>query len=137
MNEPTQGEVAEVILQRYFIAMNTGDAEAALGLFTEDAIRLDTAVPELIKVGKAQIAPGLWARVADHIQIETSEYQGEKNHAQCMAAVSTDYGRRLGFAPVIEKAEIFVELGKIKQFIVTVSPESLERIKAAEQQQAK
>jgi hypothetical protein len=132
-DDPTKATTPQAILQRYFAAMNAGDAQGALALFADDAVRLDTAVPEQVKAGKAAIAPGLLARVADHIQIESSEYQAEGNCARCLATVWTDYGRRLGFAPVVEVAEVIVEAGKIKRFAVTVLPESLARIKAAEQ----
>lgn len=121
------------ILQQYYAALNAGEVDAALSLFAEDAVRFDTATPELVKVGKREIAPGLRARVRDNIQIEASEYQGSRNQTFCKAIVWTDYGRRLGFAPVEELAEVLTEGRQIKRFSVTVLPESLARIKAVEQ----
>jgi hypothetical protein len=135
MDEQAENTIAEAVLKRYFAAMNAGDANAALALFADDAVRFDTAVPELSKSGLAAIEAGLRARVADQIQIEPGEYQSCGNSARCMARVFTNYGRRLGFAPVVERAEIIVEGGQIKRFTVTVMPDSLERIKSAELRQ--
>jgi hypothetical protein len=125
----------ELILKRYFAAMNAGDTDTALALFADDAVRLDTAEPHLTVVGRSQIERGLIARVADHIYIETSEYQVQENRASCLAKVFTDYGRRLGFAPVVEVAEIVVGDDVIQRFTVTVTPESLARIQRAEAHQ--
>jgi hypothetical protein len=135
VDEQIAGNIAEDVLRKYFAAMNVGDANAALSLFADDAVRLDTAVPKQAQVGKAQIEPGLHARVADHIHTETSEYQGIGNRASCLARVFTDYGRRLGYAPVVETVEVTIEAGKIKRFSVMVMPESLARIEEAELRQ--
>ena len=132
--DTTEGTIAEDILRRYFAAMNAGHAEQALALFADDAVRLDTATPNRAIIGKAQIERGVRARINDQIQIMASDYQSDGNSARCMATVYTNYGRRGGFAPVNEIAEIIVEAGKIQRFTITVLAESLERIQAAEQQ---
>ena len=135
MNKPAASSTPAALLQRYFAAMNAGDADTALALFADNAVRFDSAAPGPAKIGRAAIEPGLRARVADQIQIETSDYQTLGNSARCIALVSTNYGRRLGFAPVVESAEIVVEGEKIKRFTVTVTADSLARIMAAERRQ--
>lgn len=123
------------VLKGYYLAMNTGDLESALALFHDRAIRLDTAIPDKIVEDSSQIESGLRARIADHIVIEASDYQVRDNVVTCFARVSTDYARRLGFAPIEETVEVLVEDGLIQRFAVTVTPESLERIAAAEAMQ--
>ncbi|MBV7330621.1 nuclear transport factor 2 family protein [Chloroflexi bacterium TSY] len=125
-------EDPELLLKRYFMAMNTGNSEDAVALFAEDAVRLDTATPDHQVIGKAQIAKGIAARINDNIHIEASDFEAQDNHARCLAKVWTDYGRRMGFAPVIETAQIVVKDRMIQRFTVTVTPESLNRIRDAE-----
>lgn len=122
----------ELVLRRYYEAMNAGDVDSALALFADDAIRMDSATPHLAVTGKTQIKTGLVARIADRIYIVADGYQVNENVVNCMARVSTGYGRRLGFAPVEEAVEVIVEAGFIKRFVVTVTPESLARIHAVE-----
>src|SRR5690242_8366168 len=106
MSENRPGLTPVEILQSYYRAMNAGKVDEALALFAEDAIRLDSAAPERLVQGKAQIGKGIAARIADHIAIEAHDYQVQGNVVTCIAKASTDYGRRLGFAPVEEAVEV-------------------------------
>ena len=120
------------VLMRYYEAMNSGDINSALALFDADAIRLDTATPNTRIKGREQISAGIRARIADHISVTATDYQVKGETVTCSAAVSTDYARRLGFAPVEEEVEVTVKNGLIVRFVVIVTPESLERIRVAE-----
>jgi hypothetical protein len=124
----------EVLLRNYYAAMNAGDAETAIAQFANDAIRKDISIAASHKVvtGKAGIAAGIQARIADNIHIEARNFQVAGNKVTCTASVSTDYGRRLGFAPIEETAEIIIEAGKIQIYTVELTPESVVKVQAAE-----
>ena len=52
-------------------------------------------------------------------------WKGERYTVTCMASVSTDYGHRVGFAPVEEAVEVILnQNGEIKEFTVMVTPDS-------------
>jgi hypothetical protein len=137
MKMPTTGSLMtpDQVLKAYYLALNSGDLESALALFHDRAVRLDTAVPGRIIEGRAQIEGGLRARIADHIAVEATGYQVQGNTVTCFAKVYTDYARRLGFAPVEEKVEVIIDDGLIRSFAITVTPESLARIAAAQANQ--
>ena len=90
------------------------------------------AEPEQIVARPEQIAAGIKARVDDNIEVEAWNFQVEGNKVTCKARVSTDYGRKVGYAPIEETVEVIVDQGKIKEFTVTVIPESYSKMEAAE-----
>ncbi|MEM7342600.1 MAG: hypothetical protein AAF485_00015 [Chloroflexota bacterium] len=136
MPEQAQALNPETVLKRYYEAMNQGQAEDAYALFAANAIRRERfqSAPDNVVTDPTHIKAGITARGKDNIVIEAWDFQVDGNKVTCMAKVWTDYGRKAGFAPVEERVEVIVDsYGKIKDYAVMVTPESLARMEAAEQ----
>ena len=135
MSKNTQQLSPEVILKRYYAAMNTGQADVAYALFAAEAVRREQFISaaDLIVTGPERIEAGIKARIEDNIVVEAWDFQAEGNKVTCMARISTDYGRQVGYAPIEERVAVIVVHGKIKDFTVAVTPESYSRMEAAEE----
>jgi hypothetical protein len=117
------------VVAAFDAALNAGDVEATLALFSDDAVvRTQTAT----HTGKEQVRRLFQELVADRFQFESSNRRVLGDTETHAAKVSRDEWRRLGIVPLDASAEVVVQEGKIRSFTVTYSAESLARLQAAQ-----
>ncbi len=110
-------------------ALNAGNADAALALFTDDAVVKSSSATY---TGKQQIAAWLGPNLAQHIHVDligSRQVNGEtETH---FAKVTTDATRKVGVT-LEGSATSVVHTGKITSYTFAFTPESLARLQAAQ-----
>jgi hypothetical protein len=125
----------ESVIRGYINAANTGDVEAALSFWADDATY--TVLPAAFTgqstfVGKTQIRPLIEAFAAQHSRSEIQEpllVDGERVSGRFRSAV--DSFRQLGIEALESTAGAVVRDGKIQTATYRFTPESVARLEAA------
>jgi ketosteroid isomerase-like protein len=113
-------------------AVNAGRLEAALALFSDDAVVTFPSQPEPNRfAGKEQIRNWLQSEISEGIYMEAGEWQAEGERVMWTGRISLAAWREQGIAPLEGHAEAIVRGGQIVSFMYAVSPESLARMQQA------
>ena len=117
------------VVDAFDATLNAGNVEATLALFAPDAvIRTQGGTYR----GTAQIRSLLSELVAQHISFDSANHQVNGDTEKHSSNVSRDDWRSWGIAWLDATAEVVVQGGKIRSFTVTYTPDSLERLQAAQ-----
>lgn len=116
------------VMQAYDVALSSGDVEAALALFAEDAV-LDIRQGQLI--GKEQIRTWLAQVVAQNSRIEVVDRQVEGDKVTWRTLFFRKDIESLQNEPLEANAEAVVQEGRIKSFSSLFTPEAQAKLDAA------
>jgi ketosteroid isomerase-like protein len=116
------------VMQAYDVALSTGDVEAALALFADDAV-LNVRQGQLI--GKEQIRTWLAQVVAQNSRIEVVDRQVEGDKVTWRTLFFRKDIESSQNEPLEANAEAIVQDGQIKSFSSLFTPEAQARLDAA------
>jgi polyhydroxybutyrate depolymerase len=123
-----------LVIKALVDALNTGDVEAAIAFYADDALRTQQPPPagqSGIWTGKEQVRGFVKGLVADHFSVELSNLKAAGDKITYTCTFSTDTYRKLGIAPLVAVEEAVLDKSKIKSQPVTITPESVAKIQAA------
>jgi ketosteroid isomerase-like protein len=109
-------------------ALNRGDVEGALALFSEDAV----VTTQGTRAGRAALRELFAQLVAEHVQLESSNQRVVGETETHTARVWRDAWRALGVAPLEADAQVLVREGTIRSLIVEYTQAALARLQAAQ-----
>ena len=113
-------------------AVNAGRLEAALALFSDEAVATFPGLPEPNRfAGKEQIRSWLQSDISEGIHVDASERQAQGERVTWTGRISLAAWRERGIAPIEGMAEAIVRDSRIVSFTYAVSPESLVRMQQA------
>jgi ketosteroid isomerase-like protein len=113
-------------------AVNAGRLEAALALFSDDAVATFPSQPEPNRfAGKEQIRNWLQSDISEGIHVESSERQADGERVVWTGRISLAAWRERGIAPIEGKGEAIIRDDRIVSFTYAVLPESLARMQQA------
>lgn len=116
-------------------ALNAGDVNAAMALFTADAVvKLVPALPPGSPdtfTGAEEIRAWFEELVAMNFEIGIEVLQVEGDTVTTRTSTWVDATREMGVAPLVATEVYTVQDGKIKGFTWTISDESLAKVQAA------
>ena len=110
-------------------AENAHDVERTVALFADDAV-VETPFGNF--TGMDQIRKFIQGLVAGNIQTVGRDYRASGDQVSFISAATTDDFRRMGVAPVDFRIEGTVREGKIRRWVVTLTPESAAKLQAAQ-----
>ncbi|MBL7183251.1 MAG: nuclear transport factor 2 family protein [Anaerolineae bacterium] len=123
------------VVTALYEACNAGDVDAALALFTDDAVvKLVPALPPGSPdtyTGKEELRAWLEGLVAMNWEGEFEILQVEGDTVTTRLTSWADPTREIGIAPLVATEVYTVQDGKIKGFTWTLSDESLAKVQAA------
>jgi hypothetical protein len=111
-------------------AFNSGDVDAMMALFTDDAV-VNLAFFDETYSGAEEIRAWFEELAADNfeIQIEVLQVDGDKVYTE--TTTWSDFTRELGIAPLVATEVYTVEGDKIKGFTWTPTDESVDKLMEA------
>jgi len=117
------------VVDAFDAALNAGNVEATVALFAPDAV---IRTQGRVYAGTGQIRALFTELVAQHIRFDSADHKVTGDTETHTATVSRDDWRNLGIAWLDASAEVVLQAGKIRTFTVTYTPDSLERLQAAQ-----
>ncbi len=115
-------------------ALNSGDLEAALACFADDAdyelTRVPPAQPDTVK-GREQLRAWFEELATQHLRVEVEVLLTEGDLVTTETRTWSDSTRQLGVAPLVATERYLVQEGKIRSAIRTIRPESIAKLQAA------
>jgi len=125
-------EGASVVLA-FDEANNAHDINAALAVLADDAVvYFPGQPPPNVLTGKEQIREWLELdNYADNVHVESRNFKIVGDKVTFITTISVDSWRKMGIDSLESASEAVVQGGKIKSFTVNLTPESLEKLKAA------
>jgi len=125
----------EEVLAAMEDALNAGDVDTAMALFTDDAVvKLVPAIPPSSPdtyTGAEEIRAWFEELVAMNFEIHIEVLEVEGDTVTTRTSTWVDPTREMGVAPLVATEVYTVQAGKIKGFTWTISDESLAKIQAA------
>jgi len=109
-------------------AINAGDVDVAVATFADDAV---FTTPTGSFKGKDQIRSAIMADVANHVQIEATNFQVAGDKVTYSFKQSNDRLRGLGIDFINGNSEAIIQNGKIMSLAGTLTPESRAAIQKA------
>jgi hypothetical protein len=120
---------AQLTLQRYVDAQNAGDLEAALELWADDGMIINTRGRSV--TGKEKLRGFIEGNIRRKIHQKPESIQEAGNKLTWVNRESNDSYRRLGVAPVQQNSEMVVEGAKIRSLINYLPADEIARIEQA------
>jgi ketosteroid isomerase-like protein len=123
-----------MVVRRYYAVLAAKDADAAAALLADGVERIGILGPDVeprITKGKDHLIARIRLMIDDNAEVEAREFHVAGNRVTCIASVATDTIRSEGVAPLEETAEFIVVDGKIQSYRVTLTSESIAKLKAA------
>jgi hypothetical protein len=121
------------VLQAREAALSSGDADAVLRLFADDAVVV-TSSGRLLS-GKEQIAGWVKDQVNRQQREEAGARQVQGSKLTWAGKVHRDDWKKLGVSPLDVRQDAIVDGGRIRFFNTTFVSESAERLEAARKKQ--
>ena len=132
---PTPTPIPQAVASTLEEALNAGDVDAAMALFTADAVvKLVPALPPGSPdtfTGAEEIRAWFEELVAMNFEIGIEVLQVEGDTVTTRTSTWVDATREMGVAPLVATEVYTVQAGKIKGFTWTISDESLAKVQAA------
>jgi ketosteroid isomerase-like protein len=126
-----------VVIGDYVAAVNAGDLDAILALYSDDAFHI--ALPSAdgshgVCVGKEQFRMWYEQSLAngDRVAVEDDSIAVDGNQATFVAKISSEPWTKLGLKSLDATSEIVVIDGQIMTHVVVLTPESVRQLQAAE-----
>jgi hypothetical protein len=126
-----QDTQADAVLKAREAALATGDLDAVLRLFADDAIVVTSSGRFLI--GTEQIRGWVQDQVARRQREEAGSRYSQGNKPSWAGKVYREDWHKLGVSPLDVTQDAIIEGDKIKFFNTTFTPESAARLQAARQ----
>jgi hypothetical protein len=130
-----QTPTAEDVLKTRETALTSGDSDAVLRLFADDAVVVTSSGRLLI--GKEQIAVWVKDQVNRQQREEAGARQVQGNKLTWSGKVHRDDWKTLGVSPLEVRQDAIVENGRIRFFNTTFVPDSADRLESARKKQQK
>jgi hypothetical protein len=124
------------VIEAYLAAVNTGDLEAILALYADDAVHIFLPTPDGsagVCLGKEQFTTWYEQSLAnsDRVELEDGTLAVDDNQATFLAQISSEPWRKLGLETLTAKADLVVIDGRIMTHVVTLTPESVRQLQVA------
>ena len=124
------------LIEAYVAAVNSGDLEAILALYADDAFHIALPSPDGsagVCVGKDQFRMWYEQSLAngDRIEVDDGALAVDGNQAIFVARLSSEPWSKLGVDALEATSEIVVIDGRIMTHVVVLTPESVRRLRAA------
>ena len=124
------------VIAAYLAAVNTGDLEAILDLYADDAVHIFLPTPDGsagVCHGKAQFRMWYEQSLAngDRVELEDGTVAIDGNQATYLTRISSEPWRALGLESLEAKADLVVIDGHIATHLVTLTPDSVRALQAA------
>jgi len=124
------------VIEAYLAAVNTGDLEAILDLYADDAVHIFLPTPDGsagVCLGKEQFTMWYEQSLAngDRVAIEDGTLAVDGNQASFVTHITSDPWRTLGLEALEAQADLVVIDGRIMTHVVTLTPESVRTLRAA------
>jgi hypothetical protein len=118
------------VLQAMGDALNTGDVDAAMALFTDDA-EVTLAFFEETYTGAEEIRTWFEGLVAANFEIQLEVLQAEGDTVTTKTTTWIDFTRQMGIAPLVAEEVYTFQNGKITGFTWTPTDETVTKIQSA------
>lgn len=132
---PSPTPAPQVLVGTLEEALNAGDVDAAMALFTADAVvKLAPALPPGSPdtfTGAEEIRTWFEQLVAMNFEIHVEVLQVEEDTVTTRTSTWVDATREMGVAPLVATEVYTIQAGKIEGFTWTISDESLAKVQAA------
>ena len=117
------------VLQRYVDAINAGDTDAALALWSADGVMTNTRGRTI--TGRENLRRFIQGNIAGKQRLDLESVQTVGDKVTWNNRESNDSYRKLGVAPVQITAELLIQDGMIKSWVAYFPPSEITRIEQA------
>ena len=130
------GDDPSAVIDSYIAAVNTGDLEAILELYADDAVHIFLPTPDGsagVCLGKEMFTKWYAQSLAngDRVELEDSTLAVDGNQATFLTRISSAPWRTVGLEALEAKADLVVIDGRIMTHVVSLTPESVRALQAA------
>jgi hypothetical protein len=125
-----QGTDQVAVLQAMEEALNTGDVDAAMALFTDDAV-VTLAFFEETYTGAEEIRVWFEELVAGNFELQLEILKTDGDTVTTKTTTWIDFTREMGIAPLVAEEVYTFQNGKITGFTWTPTDETVAKIQAA------
>jgi ketosteroid isomerase-like protein len=124
------------VIEAYLAAVNTGDLDAILKLYADDAVHIFLPTPD----GSAGVCLGksnfrMWYEQSlangDRVELEDGTLAVDGNQASFVTHISSEPWRKLGLETLEAQADLVVIEGRIMTHVVSLTPESVRALQTA------
>jgi len=119
----------QVVLQRYVDAINAGDTDAALAIWSADGAMTNTR--GRTTAGRENLRRFIQANIAGKQRLDPESVQTVGDKVTWNNRESNDSYKKLGVAPVQITAELLIQDGMIKSWVAYFPPSEITRIEQA------
>ena len=124
----------EQIVRQYYQVLTDKQPEAAAVLLDDQVSRIGIMQPgdaPKVTQGKAALLARIRLMVENNAVVDVRDFVVAGDQVTCTVQISTDTTRQEGVAPLEETAEFRLKDGKIVSYLVTLTPASMAKLRAA------
>jgi ketosteroid isomerase-like protein len=133
---PSSDDDPAAVIEAYIAAANSGDLEAILALYADDAFHIHLPSADGspgVCVGKDQFRMWYEQSLAhgERVALEEGTVAVDGNQASFLVQITSEPWSKLGLAALAAQSEMVVIDGRIATHVVLLTPESVRQLQAA------